>query len=255
MKLTVLGCSGGIGGWHRRTTALLLDDDVLIDAGTGVAGLELEQLARIDHVFLTHSHLDHIACLPLMLDTIGDLRDRPVTVHATAETEEILRAHIFNWKIWPDFSEIPSRDKPYLRFETLRVGQAIALGGRTITALPANHTVPAVGYQIDSGSASLAFSGDTGSCAALWDALNRIDNLRYLIVETAFSNAERELAILSGHLCPELLHAELRLLRHAPEIFITHLKPAHAKLIMDEINANASTRHTSMLQTNQVLEF
>ena len=255
MKLTVLGCSGGIGVAHQHTTSLLLDDDILIDAGTGVAGLDLAQLARIDQVFLTHSHLDHIAYLPLMVDAIGDLRERPVTVYATVETEEILRAHIFNWKIWPDFSEIPSREKPYLRFETIRVGQAIALGGRAITALPANHTVPAVGYQIDSGSASLAFSGDTGSCDALWNALNLIDNLRYLIIETAFSNAERDLAILSGHLCPTLLYTELRQLRHAPEVFITHLKPSHARLIMDEINGNAGTIGPSMLQTNQVFEF
>lgn len=255
MKLTVLGCSGGIGVRHEHTTALLLDEDILIDAGTGLAGLDLVQLTRIDYVFLTHSHLDHIAFLPLMLDAVGELRDKPVTVYATAETEAILRAHIFNWTIWPDFSEIPNPEKPYLRFERVQVGQAVSLGGRTITALPANHTVPAVGYQIDSGSASLAFSGDTSSCDAFWESLNRIGNLRYLIVESAFPNAERNIAAMSKHLCPDLLRAELRHLRHVPEIFITHRKPVHAARICDEFNRADDTFRPHMLQTGQVLEF
>ena len=255
MKLTVLGCSGGIGRRNEHTTALLLDDDILIDAGTGAGGLDLVQLTRIDHVFLTHSHLDHIAFLPLMLDAVGELRDKPVTVYATVETEEILRTHIFNWKIWPDFSEIPSRENPYVRFEKIEVGQAVSLCGRTITALPANHTVPAVGYLMDSGSASLAFSGDTGSCEALWDALNRISNLRYLIVEAAFPNADRQIALLSKHLYPDLLRTELRHLRHAPEIFITHRKPVHAGRIRDEFDQVDDTFRPRMLQTGQVFEF
>lgn len=255
MKLRVLGCSGGIGRRHEHTTALLLDDDILIDAGTGLERLDLAQLARIDHVFLTHSHLDHIAYLPLMLDAVGALRDKPVTVHATAQTEEILRTHIFNWKIWPDFSQIPQRDQPYLRFETVQLGQAVTLGGRTITALPANHTVPAVGYRVDSGSASLAFSGDTGSCDAFWDALNKIDNLRYLIIETAFPDAQQPIALLSKHLCPRLLREELRRLRHAPTIFITHLKPVHAEQILDELNGDDGGHHLRVLESDQLIEF
>ena len=106
MKLRVLGCSGGIGG-DLRTTSLLLDDDVLIDAGTGVGDLTIEQLARIDHIFLTHSHLDHVTSIPFIVDTVGWMRDLPLTVHATQATLEILRQHLFNWKLWSDFTQIP----------------------------------------------------------------------------------------------------------------------------------------------------
>ena len=95
MKLKVLGCSGGIGG-NLHTTSLLLDHDVLIDAGTGVSELSLTELAMIDHIFVTHSHLDHIACIPFMLDTVGFMRDGPLTVYASEETLGILRQHIFN---------------------------------------------------------------------------------------------------------------------------------------------------------------
>ena len=69
--------------------------------------------------------------------------------------------------------------------------------------------VPAVGFQLDSGDASLVFTGDTTTNDALWEEVNRIENLRYLIIETAFSNAERQLAIDSKHLCPALLAEEL----------------------------------------------
>ena len=44
MKLRVLGCSGGIGGRHLRTTSLLVDNDILIDAGTGVGDVSLAEL-------------------------------------------------------------------------------------------------------------------------------------------------------------------------------------------------------------------
>jgi ribonuclease BN (tRNA processing enzyme) len=255
MKVRILGCSGGIGGRHLRTTSLLVDHDILIDAGTGVGDLSMEQLALIDHVFITHSHLDHIACLPFMLDTVGDMRSKPLTMHATQETQEIIRTHIFNWAIWPDFSEIPSPQNPFLRFHTIRLGETVALDGRSITALPANHTVPAIGYRLDSGAASLVFTGDTSVSDELWKAINKIHNLRYLLVETAFSNRERQLAIISRHLCPSLLAEELRKLQRKAEIFITHLKPGQIELTMREIEQSMSQHSPRMLEHNQVFEF
>ena len=144
MKFRVLGCSGGIGGRNARTTAFLVDDDILIDGGTGVGELEYEELLRINHIFVTHAHLDHIAFIPLLIDTVGDARRSPVTVYATVETLRILRSHIFNWLVWPDFSAIPDRHHPFMRFESLKVGEHATLDGRRISALPAFHTVPAV---------------------------------------------------------------------------------------------------------------
>ena len=98
MKLRVLGCSGGIGGRTFRTTSMLVDEDVLIDAGTGAADLSLSALSRIDHVFLTHSHLDHISSLPLILDAVFSRRKQALTVYALSETIAVLKKHIFNWE-------------------------------------------------------------------------------------------------------------------------------------------------------------
>ncbi|MDP2758893.1 MAG: 3',5'-cyclic-nucleotide phosphodiesterase [Sideroxyarcus sp.] len=254
MRLKVLGCSGGIGG-NFRTTSFLLDHDVLIDAGTGVGELSLAEMSMIDHVFITHSHLDHIACLPLLVDGVGFMRDRPVVIHATAETLQILQQHIFNWAIWPDFAEIPNLRQPVMRYEEIRLGESVEVGGRRLTPLPANHVVPAIGFHIDSGAASLVFSGDTTTCDALWEAVNRIDNLRYLIVEAAFCDAEKELAILSKHLCPSLLAEELAKLKLQPEIFITHLKPGEVEMTMREIGELVQRFNPQILQNGREFDF
>ena len=254
MKLRILGCSGGIGG-DLRTTSMLLDHDILIDAGTGVGDLSSAELNAIDHIFVTHSHMDHVASIPFLADTVGWMREKPITIYATRETLGVLREHLFNWKLWPDFSQIPDPSRPVLRYQEIEIGTPVPIGGRTITALPANHVVPAVGFHVDSGNASLVFSGDTTTNDALWPHVNRITNLRYLIIETALSDRERDLAIASKHLCPSLLAEELEKLQGFPDVYITHLKPREADLIMEEIGARVTERHTRMLKNNQVFEF
>lgn len=255
MRVKVLGCSGGIGGRSILTTSLLVDDDILIDAGTGSVDLSLDALAKIDHVFITHSHLDHVAHLPFILDSVGDRRKIPLTMHATKETQAIIQAHIFNWLIWPDFSQIPSAEQPYLQFNTIKIGEPIQLGpNRTITAIPANHAVPAVGYHLDSGAASLVFTGDTTTCPELWETVNRIENLKTLIIESAFPDEDRELAILSKHLCPSLLHEELKQLTRYPEIFVTHAKPGQLRHIGNTIARFTGPHKPKMLLHNQVFE-
>lgn len=254
MKLKILGCSGGIGG-NLRTTSMLLDHDILIDAGTGVGDLSLAEMTLIDHIFVTHSHLDHIASIPLLIDSVGSMRNKPLVVYATVETIAILKQHIFNWSIWPDFNAIPSAEKPCLLYEVIELGRPVNLQGRKITPLPANHVVPAVGFLLDSGEASLAFSGDTSVCDALWEALNKVENLQYLIVETAFSNAELDLALMSKHFCPSLLAKDIVKLKRNPKIFITHLKPGEVELTMQEISECVTGFIPRMLQNGQVFDF
>lgn len=255
MKLRVLGCSGGIGGRHLRTTSLLVDHDILIDAGTGAADLSVAELAAIDHVFLTHSHLDHIAALPLMIDSVGDRRRRPLTIYAPRLVVDTLQRHIFNWAIWPDFTVVPSAVAPFMRFQMIEAGETQVLGGRRLTALPVDHTVPAVGYALDSGSATLVFSGDTGPCDAFWEAVNGLSNLRHLVIECAFSNREQELAGMSGHLCPIILANELRKLKHPCQLHITHLKPGQIEATMGELETCLADFDHCMLQNNQVFDF
>ena len=255
MRLRVLGCSGSIGGQQNRTTSFLVDQDILIDAGTGVGDLSLAELTLIDHIFITHSHLDHVNSIAFFLDSVGALRPNPVTVYAMGATIQTLKKNLFNWDIWPDFTQIPTPEQPWLRYEVVEVGDLIALGGRKITVLPANHTVPAVGYQLDSGKASLVFTGDTGPNDALWSVVNRIANLKFLIIETAFSDKDRWLAELSKHLCPSMLGEELAKLERPAEVYITHLKPAEIELTMQEIEELSSDLQPRLLHNNHVFEF
>lgn len=251
MIIKVLGCSGGIGGHHLRTTSLLVDHDVLIDAGTGVADLTLAELAMIDYVFLTHSHLDHIASLPLLIDSVSDLRQKPLMVYGLPATLEAISEHIFNWAIWPDFTRIPTVERPLMVYRPLTVGQRIELDGRTFTALPAEHTVPAVGYQLDSGLGSLVFTGDTTVNDHFWPVVNEIANLRYLLIETAFPNREQRLAEISKHLCPSMLASELRRLNKRIEVYVSHLKPGLIELTMAEIDAGFPDHGPQMLKNQQ----
>lgn len=255
MEFRVLGCSGGIGGRDARTTAFLVDDDILVDCGTGVGELEYDQLLKIDHVFLTHAHLDHIAFLPLLIDTVGESRHAPVTVYATDETLRILRSHIFNWLVWPDFSAIPDRHHPFMRFQVLRIGEQCVLDGRSVKALPAHHTIPAVAYALDSGEGQLVFSGDTTFSPNLIEAINTLPALRHLVIETAFSDAQHGLALASRHLCPTLLAQFLDGLTVSPEVFISHLKPGESERTMAEIGAFQGRFEPRRLENGQVLSF
>lgn len=254
MKFRVLGCSGGIGGAHR-TTSFLIDDDILLDGGTGAADLSRDELARIDHVFVTHSHLDHIACIPLLLDSVSGCRTRPVTVHALDETIAVLKAHVFNWTVWPDFTRIPTPENPQLRYEPISLGERVQVADRSFVALPANHVVPACGYLISSKSASLAFSGDTADCPAFWDRVNAASNLRYLIIETAYRNADKDIAAAAKHLTPSALAKCLSQLRGEPEVFITHLKPGEGLETMAEVRRAVARSTPRMLQKGDLLQF
>ncbi len=260
MRLTVLGCSGGIGGGNlaqgsrARTSAFLLDDDILIDAGTGTEDLTVEQLSRIDHVFLSHSHLDHICALPLMIDSVGATRSRPLIVHALQETIDALKTHIFNWVIWPDFTEIPHYDRPWMRFEPITVGATVTLGARRVRAIAANHTVPALGYHLASDQGSIIYSGDTWPNAEFWRVVNGVRDLRYLIIETAFSNKEQDLARTAKHLYPVQLSQELEKMRVEPQVLITHLKPSDRALIAQEIQAWAGRFQPEILQSGRVID-
>jgi ribonuclease BN (tRNA processing enzyme) len=142
-----------------------------------------------------------------------------------------------------------------MRYEVMPLGETMELKGRRITSLPANHVVPAVGFQLDSGQASLVFTGDTTTHDPLWNVVNKINNLRYIIIEVAFCNRERDLAIVSKHFCPSLLAEELVKLERNAEIFITHLKPGEIELTMQEIEECAGQHKPRMLQNNQVFEF
>ena len=234
MQVRVLGCSGGICQ-GVATTSFLIDKDILVDCGTGVSELTLEEMRSIRHIFITHSHLDHIASIPLLADTLFDsLVGKPIIVHAQKSALEVLQNHIFNREVWPDFTMLPTRSNAVLKLKPMKAGATTEIDGRIIQMIPVNHAVPGVGYRIESAGSSFAFSGDTTSNESLWAALNKHHGLDLLFVESAFANKDIELARQSSHYCPQLLAQDLPKLKHRPQVCISHLKPGEEDVIMKE---------------------
>jgi len=192
--------------------------------------------------------------LPLLLDSVGDLRATPVTVHALPEVLEVLSKHLFNWHLWPDFREIPSAEAPWLRFAPLGFGETFTLKGRTFRPLPVNHVVPACGIHLATEAGSLVFSGDTTHSDAFIAALNAVPDLRHLIIETSFENALVDIAKASKHHWPDSLAAELQMLRVEPEVWITHLKPGNEAAIMNELREAVPGWSVEALMQGQVIE-
>jgi cAMP phosphodiesterase len=258
MKIRVLGCSGSIAA-GSRTTAFLLDDNVLVDAGTGVGDLTLDELTCIDHIFVSHSHLDHVLAIGLLADSV--LRRRraarrpPIIVHALPHTLDALRTHVFNGVIWPDFTQLPHSQNPVLAFEPLAVGDVLVIGERRIEVLSAEHAVPAVGFAVSRdqpGAPCWVYTGDTGPNPALWARLRHLP-VAQLVIETAFSNDEHSLARISQHLCPTLLGEELSQLQGSVDVHITHIKPGEVNAVMAQIGALNSGHRVHALSTGQVL--
>lgn len=254
MRLEVLGCAGGIGD-GANTVAYLVDGDVLIEAGTGVGRLTRSAMARIDHVFLTHGHLDHICMLPMLIDAGRSGRTDPVVVHALPATVETLQNHVFNWALWPDFTSIPSATAPLVRFQAHDIGDTVAIGNRRFTLLPATHTVPTAGLLLDSGTASVALSGDTTVCLPFWEIIGKTENLDSLIVEMSYHDGNADLAKRAGHLCPSMLAPRLAGLKRPATVHLVHVKPADAERIAREIAGIGGIHTVRLMEEGQLLVF
>lgn len=263
MILNVLGCSGAIAA-GCKTTAFLLDGDVLIDAGTGVGDLALDELARIEHILISHSHLDHVLAIGLLADAVMRVREAngsgPIQVHALPETIAALRTHIFNGVIWPDFTRLPSAEHPMLALVPFKLGDVLELNGKRIEVLSAVHTVPAVGFAVDGGTDPTTgesrgwwvYTGDTGPNPLLWERLRGM-KVAHLVIETAFSDDERQLARISRHLCPTALGQELAQLAGSVDVHITHIKPGESEAVMAEIGRLGLPHRIRALAAGQVM--
>lgn len=246
MRLHVLGCSGSdLPGYNL--TSFLVNKTLLLDAGSVTSSMPLADQAAIQEILVTHAHLDHIKDILFLADNLIELVARnehgPVRLRGLAPVLQSIRTHLLNDTIWPDFTILPTFANPVLTYAPLEPGVWVDVVGLRAVAVPVNHAAAASGYLLrDPTSGShFAFTGDTGPTEDWWTFLNELPfTLENLIIEASFPDAMEELALLSRHLTPRLLRAELDKL-HAqpdmrPKIFISHMKSTFSTEIQEQLH-------------------
>lgn len=254
IELQLIGCNGGIGGNARQTTCYGIGERVVIDAGTGLGTLALERLAQIDHVVLTHAHMDHVAALPLMADSVGASRTAPLTVWALPEVITLLQTHLLNDLLWPDFTRLPSAEQPFIRLKEMPAGGADIAGYR-IAPLPADHGIPACGYRVEAGGVSVAFSGDTADCPSFWQQLAADTQLAAVVVECSYPLSMAAMAELTRHMHAGQVAARLAALRDGVAGVVIHRKPGLEDEIARDLDSVPHGRDLRLPEPGDVYRF
>jgi len=255
MKVKVLGCSGSETIGHMPP-GFLVNDRIMLDAGTISAALSIEAQSRITDIFISHTHLDHIKGILFLADNVIGRIKKPINIRAIPKVIEAIKKHLMNNLIWPDFTKVPTPKAPVLAYKPCAAGKAVNLAGLKIKAIPMNHPVPAVGFLVSDGKSSFIYSADTGPNEGLWAEAKKVKNLTGIIVDTSFPNSMDFVAGLSGHFTPAQLHDDLKRAKVANNvpIFVYHIKPTHKKRVIKELHA-LGRKNVKILQEGKTYTF
>ncbi|MDF1527028.1 MAG: 3',5'-cyclic-nucleotide phosphodiesterase [bacterium] len=216
--------------------------------------MDFQDQKVIENIFITHAHLDHIKAVAFFADNLVTRgANHTVFLYSDPEVIEILKRHLFNGLVWPDFSLIPSPDNPAIQYVSMEPETTVQLNKHRVTAYHVNHTTPAVGFLVENEEGKkVVYTGDTGPTEQPWHACDE-HVLDGVIVEVSFPNRMTELAINTGHLTPDLLAREVLKMKNLPlRFFISHSKPSHMEEINNEL-AEMSREHIEILQNGQVI--
>lgn len=256
MKVQLLPSTfdGECASARQHLTCFVIDDSVAIDAGSLAMGATPAQQDEIRDIVLTHAHLDHIAGLPLFIDDHFSTLTEPVTVHATQEVIDILERDIFNWEVYPRFSELSNSNGPVLRYEPF--GQAEEFTARHLTLRPVdvNHKVPSSGFLISDGITTIALSGDTAETDGFWNLVNTAEKLSGILIECAFPDELDDLAVVSHHLTPRRMKEELAKCERTCPVYVVNLKPMFRDVIMAQL-AELDLTGLSVLKVGKVYDW
>lgn len=264
MKIDFLGCSGGIEGSspvgksthdYARSTCYRINERVLIDAGTGAGRMGMAEMVRIEHILLTHAHLDHIACLPLMIDTIAGLRKTPTAAWGLPGVLDVLRKHILNDAVWPDFTTIPNAEHPFLTLNEYPAEGPLRVEGLEVHTLSAVHGIPACGLLVRESGMSVAFSGDSGPDQQFWSEAAAVPDLAAVAIECSYPNREAELARLSKHMHVDEVVRLSEMLPPHVALVIVHRKPGREREIQAQLSALIRDRRVEFPVSGDTIHF
>lgn len=258
MKIQLLPSTFGQNGCasqEQRLTCFVIDDRVAVDAGSIALGLSDAQHDRIRDVIVTHPHMDHMATLPIFIDDHFALLTEPVRVHATEEVITLLERDIFNWTVYPRFSQLKNEHCLVMEYVPFSPREEFRVAHLTITAIPVNHIVPTVGLVVSDGKTTVAFTSDTAATEEFWQTVNGRPDIAAIFIEASFPNSMGKLAEVSGHLTPEGLAAELRKLSHNHfDALAVHLKPSYREMLVKELDA-LNIRGLSAMEPGRTYEW
>jgi ribonuclease BN (tRNA processing enzyme) len=228
----------GVATLEQRLTCFLIDDCVAVDAGSIAIALTNEQREKVRDIIVTHPHMDHIASLPIYIDDLYPSLQHPIRIHATEEVIGLLERDVFNWNVYPRFSDLKNDYGPVMEYVPIPIGEPFSVAHLNVVAVPVNHIVPTVGLVVSDGTKSVAFSSDTAETEDFWKLLNGIKKLDALMIEASFPNRLAKLANVSRHFTPATLDQELKKLNHnGMDIMAVHLKPNYRLEIAEQLKA------------------
>jgi ribonuclease BN (tRNA processing enzyme) len=240
---------------EQRLTCFLIDDCVAVDAGSIAIALTDEQREKVRDIIVTHPHLDHIASLPIYIDDLYPGLRQPIRIHATEEVIGLLERDVFNWNVYPRFSDLKNDYGPVMEYVPIPIGEPFSVAHLNVVAVPVNHIVPTVGLVVSDGRTSVAFSSDTAETDEFWKRLNQMKDLDALMVEASFPNRMAKLANVSRHFTPASLNQELKKLAHnGMDIMAVHLKPSYREEIVEQLKA-LNIPKLSVMEPGRVYEW
>lgn len=258
MKLQLLPSSfddTGSATKRQHLTCFVVDDTVAFDAGSLAMASSRTQKNKVRNIVLSHAHLDHIAGLPLFLDDLFESLTEPVCIHASPEIIDVLEANIFNWSVYPRFSELSNKHGTVLEYKPFSPNEVFSAAHIIVRAIEVNHKVPSFGFTISNGDVTIAMTGDTASTDTFWNVVNNVDDIAAVLIECAFPNELQDLASTSHHLTPDGLGEEVNKLKRAGcEIYVINMKPEYRERTVAQIN-ELGLQNVQFLEVGKVYEW
>lgn len=236
MKVEILASAPENSEGKQYLTTYLINDTVAIDAGCVGLYREPREQGRITHVFLTHSHADHINSLPIFLENAYNGNDKCVVVYGHTQVLRTLRTDIFNDRIWPNYFRLSSHGQCYLQLETLETETVVTVANLRIMPVMVDHIIPTFGYIVDDGSTAVVFGSDTGPTKRIWEIARSLNHLKAVFLEASYPNEMEILALALGHLTPNTFAEEVAKIPREVSVIAVHIKPKYRSWIIDELN-------------------
>ena len=243
MQVRIIGGHGGVSPGFRATS-YLIDGKLLIDAGSVASGIPISDQAKIENILISHSHLDHISDLAFLSDNCFGMKGVPFEIYTSAQAHKNIMTHLLNDEIWPDFTKLPSKKNPTLRFHEITSEKTYELGPYKVTPVEVNHPAGGHGFIIEKNGLAVVFTQDTGPTDRIWEVAKQTENVKAIFTEVSFPNNLMQVAIDSFHHTPSTINEEIKKMPKEVPIFLGHLKPNFQQQLISEIGVLGHDRIT-----------